>query len=375
MACDSGRVSWDLLVAVHDRPLASPSDGAFTVDGPVTVEIEDLPDALAGAVLAPRFLVEISVPVAATEADRARALKLAKQLAEQGRGAVYDPQEDAVVWPKRRRRSYAAAAVEERIRVVELTWYLAGRECSPDVPAGLLDGLRAACPDALPRRYGDYEPLQHKFEQGSEHAFVNLWHRLYAEEPWGTHLFWNAQSPCFGGSASLPDRRATSPDGRPVVRVEGAARCTTISLHFDGRALHLDPRWCEAVVALLPSMSRRLGAFYAAAHVQRNVIAKRTSVWYDGTSERVPMPHSWFAGLPPAPTWLAWFGPAYVPHVTAALAGRAEPTPDGTLFFRGGPEPMDTDQLAGHAPPLPPALILRVDQQGRHSAADLIPLP
>jgi hypothetical protein len=61
--------------------------------------------------------------------------------------------------------------------------------------------------------------------------------------------------------------------------------------------------------------------------------------------------------------------------VTAVLAGHAEPTPDGALFFRGGPEPMDTDQLVGHAPPLPPALILRVDQQGRHSAADLIPLP
>ena len=54
--------------------------------------------------------------------------------------------------------------------------------------------LRAACPEALPRRYGDYEPLQYKLEQGSEHAFVDLWHRLHSERPWGTHLFWNAEA-------------------------------------------------------------------------------------------------------------------------------------------------------------------------------------
>lgn len=370
-------MSWDLLVAVHDRPPAAPIERAFTIDEPVTVELEDLPDELASAVLAPRFLVEISVPAGATAADRARALKLAKQLAEQGRGAVYDPQEDAVLWPKRRPRVRAPDAREARIRVVELRWYLAGRECSPHVAPALLEVLRAACPEAVPRRYGDCEPFQHTLGTGGEPAFTDFWGSISAKEL-GRSIYWKAQPPCFSGSASFPDRRTAYPSGEPV-GIPGTRRCTVISLDFDGRALHGDPRWCEAVVALLPLMARRLGAFYATAHVQRNVIAKR-SLWYDGDSETVPMPFSWFAGLPPAPTWLAWFGPAYVPHVAAALAGRAEPTADGALYFRAGSEPMDTDQLEGYFPPLPAVLAFQTrDDPGPGEArvipADHIPLP
>jgi hypothetical protein len=367
-------VSWDLLVAVHDRPSAAPLERAFTIGEPVNVELEDLPDELAGAVLAPRFLVEISVPAGARAADRARAVKLAKQLAVQGRGAVYDPQEDALLWPKRRPRVRTPAATEARIRVVELTWYVAGHECLPDA---LLEVLRAACPEAVPRRYGDYEPLQHKLEPGGEPAFVDFWGTIAAKEL-GSSLDWKAQPPCFSGAVSFPDRRTAYPSGEPV-GIPGTRRCTKISLDFDGRALHGDPRWCEAVVALLPLMARRLGAFYAAGHVQRNVIVKR-SLWYDGDSETVPMPFSWFAGLPPAPTWLAWFGPAYVPHVAAALAGRAEPTADGALYFRAGAEPMDADQLEGCFPPLPAALAFRTrddppEGEPRVIAADHIPLP
>jgi hypothetical protein len=148
---------------------------------------------------------------------------------------------------------------------------------------------------------------------------------------------------------------------------------------FDGRALHGDARWCETVVALLPSMARRLGAFYAAAHVERNVIARR-SLWYEASHEQVPMPNSWFAGLPPVPTWLAWFGPAYAPHVAAAVAGHAESSIDGALFFHGGPEPMDTDELAARFPALPTALTFQTREDAppgepRVISAELIPLP
>src|SRR5687767_10545360 len=113
------------MVATYDRPVVGAPTGLFTVDGPHAVEIEDLPEVLASAVLAPRFLVEISLPAAATEKDRSAAIRLARALAERFGGAVYDPQADALAWPKGRKRAYIASVAEERIRVVELSWYVA----------------------------------------------------------------------------------------------------------------------------------------------------------------------------------------------------------------------------------------------------------
>src|SRR5262249_10723529 len=151
-------------------------------------------------------------------------------------------------------------------------------------------------------------------------------------KPSGAMIFWKAQAPCFSGLLAFP-----SAVGREVA---GHTRCTQLKLGFDGRALHGDARWREAVVALVPAIARPLGAGYAAAYVRRGVIARRGSTWTSlDDTETVLMPGASFTGLPPGPTWLAWFGPAYAPHVASAFAGRTEVAADGTLFFRGGDEP------------------------------------
>jgi hypothetical protein len=396
-------VSWDLLVATHNRPSPSavgellapdgkyvsqgalePSSAnvlvsrsskngkqaAFTVDGPHVVEIDDLEDALAAAVLAPRFLLEISAPAEATAGDRSAAMALAKQLAKQLHGAVYDPQKNEVVWPRGRERVYTASGEEQRIRVVELSWYVEGGAAADELPVQLLQGLRVACPEALPRRYGDYEPLQHKMGPGREDEFNSFWRKHQASDL-PEMLFWKSQSPCFGGSAFFPDKRTKYPDGRPA-GTPGTKRCTEISLTFDGRALHSDERWSSAVVGLFSAVASRLGAFYAAAHVQRNVIIKR-SLWYDAAAERLPMPFSSFAGLPPVPTWLAWFGRPYAPHVADSVGAVAQQTKDGAWFFRGGPEPMDLDQLANCFPSLPARLVYEPRKDVEPGAFPVVP--
>ena len=400
-------MSRDLLVATHDQPsatvvtellqardryaaqgtLQAPASNvlvtrmsradacpAFTVDGPHHVEAEDLPELLAATVLSPRYLVEISCPAAATSGDRALAKKIAKQLAVDLRGAVYDPQPDALVWPKKRRRDYAAPSGKQRIRLVTLVWYV--RHGQAELVVDLLRSLRAACPEALPRRYGDYEPLQHRMTPDDDAHFVAFWRKLEARET-RKMFFWKAQSPCFGGGASFPDQRENYPSGQPV-GIPGATRCTRIDMDFDGRALHGDARWSSAVANLLRAVAKRLGAFYAAGYVRRDVIAKR-SLWFDDETETLAIPFSDFTGLPAKPTWLAWFGPCYAPHVTGHVQGCAEPQSGGAWFFQGGPEPMDADELAGRFPPLPRRLIAtaRPDApagEPRVVAAELIPV-
>jgi len=386
-------VSWDLLVASYDRPdgeaVATLMDTrpvyslvggfgpkqnvvvtrkagdsqvpVFTIDAPQAVETDDLPDKLVQAVLAPRFIVELSAPSSARSSDRALMKRTAKALAETFHGAVYDPQDDAMVWPKRRQRSYKASTPVDRIRVVNLAWYFGGRIPQPATVAAVVDAIRTYCPEALPRRYGDSEPFAHRWEEGGANAFGAVWRDLIGVE-FGRSLYWTGQAPCFGGSVVFPDQRATYPSGLPT-GIKGSRRCSRLSLEFDGRALAQDDRWVAATLDLFHGLTDCLGAFYAAAYVQRGVIAKR-GLRYDDASEDVPMPYSDFTGLPPTRTWLAFFGEAYAAHVRDAVMAAGGVQRAKGWFFRGGETPRDTDQLRGVYPDIAGDLIFELPGEG-----------
>ena len=230
-------MSRDLIIVVHDRPADGAvaeflskhrryaldgdtversargrKEAAFIVDSPCRVELEDLPEALAATVLDPRYQIEINVPFTATRADQKLARRLAKHLAERFRGAAYDPELDEII-SRKRARVPRISRREERIRVIDLHWYVGSREPDPELPRRLLEVLRAKCPEALPRRYDVLEPLQHSFDRTGEEGFIEWWRDVTDTER-GSLLFWQGRSPCFSGSASLPDQRDTLPDGR-----------------------------------------------------------------------------------------------------------------------------------------------------------------
>ena len=69
------------------------------VDGPSAVEVDDLPDDLAGVVPRARWLVDVHVPAGSDAQTHALALDMAVHLAREGDGAVFDPQDDRIAWP------------------------------------------------------------------------------------------------------------------------------------------------------------------------------------------------------------------------------------------------------------------------------------
>src|SRR5262245_25694828 len=70
----------------------------FTIDGPFSVELDDLQDEVISSVLDPRWLTQISVAAGASERDFKMAKKIAQHIADAFQGSVYDPQEDKVIW-------------------------------------------------------------------------------------------------------------------------------------------------------------------------------------------------------------------------------------------------------------------------------------
>jgi hypothetical protein len=321
------------------------------VDGPNRVELDDLPDDLAGVVPRANWLVEIHVPAASQPDILGTALDLAIHLARSTDGAVFDPQEDRIVWPSGV-TPMPRGSSEMRIRVVELDWFVPASVVPPDAALQWLALAERMARAALPVRFGGYEPFQGRIDRDGAEAFVRAW-RDEAAVPVGGTLHWTASEGGLGGSVRFPDTRRE-------LRPARLGRVMRLSADFDARPLHRDPAQCEVLVEFFAAVAEAFGAAFAAGSVTRDTIMRRGRTFADQRTEVPPMPRaSWWVGLPALPSWLTWYGPAYRDLVAVALPATLTSAPDGGLLVRHGAEPMDMDELQRVASPLPAELMTR----------------
>jgi hypothetical protein len=337
-----GRLKTDGFVTFADA-----SGTHVELDGPSRIEAEDVPDAALGAIGRSGWLIQLSVKPAAG-AD-GWPTELAVHLARAADGVVHDPQLDRVTWPPGFEPRDAATG-EERFSEISLAWYTAWPSQDAELPRRLLDLLASRLPDALPKRYGGYEPLPHRHEGNDrEEQFIGHW--LEEASGWTPSLSWTTTPPCLGGSAWMSTTQpVTFPrPGQPMVRV---------SVEFDSRASARDPALTERLVAAFRTIAVGLRCVYAGATLNRDAIMKRGRPLADSRTEWGPMPRAdrW-TGLPAAPTWLAWFGRPYANLVRPTLAGVATEEDVSGILLRLGTEPMHADDLADRFPPLPAELI------------------
>lgn len=265
----------------------------FTIDGPDSVEPEDVPVPVTSAVLDATRLYNIVVEGSpATEIPHA--IRFARRLAKALEGAVLDQQIDEV-WSRSRSRSVERPAREERVDVVELNIYCL-RSALTAAPDDLfLDTVRRFLPEALPRRFGEYEPLQGKFADVGSSGFRAAWAAST------TTLFTAGSAPCIGGSL----------DAGPLAAYPSSVWKLGLSFHTGPLR---DSRWRAALRHLLVALADGLPSFYASVQVTGGHIWSGRSMWTDSATEWSVSParaHTGWLGLPPDPTWWAWFGEPY----------------------------------------------------------------
>ena len=191
----------------------------------------------------------------------------------------------------------------------------------PAAPELLLDLIKRHCPEALPARYGEFEPLQHRFDL--DHPEV--WTEFVVEND--DMVFWFASRPSFGGTSNGPRAaKYAKPDDEPY-------RIGHLEVSFDGAVVAEDARWREAVVELFGSVASATQAFYGAAQVETGwIVSRNNRIWADArtdTAEHFLRGRLW-QGHPPIPVWLSWFGPPYrdlVADNIAALSSTDATTP------------------------------------------------
>ena len=218
-------------------------------------------------------MVEIHLPGGYDGTVDRWALDLAIHLARAGDGAVFDPQSDQVVWPSGvtpRKRG----GTEERIRTVQLEWYLPASRVGQDAVERWLDLVNEYLPAVAPVRFGPSEPFQGRVDRDGPDAIVEAW-REQASIDHGGMLFWSATAPGINGSVSFADRR---PDRRPP----RLGRIVRLTATLDGRPLHRDPQVCDQVVELFAAVGDGFGASYAAGCVLRDAILRRGRIGTTG---------------------------------------------------------------------------------------------
>ena len=334
-----------------------PGDGGdgggrtIDVDGPNAVEIDDLPDDLAGVVPRARWLVEVHVTAGSDAETHAFGLDFAIQLARAGDGAVFDPQEDRIAWqsgvtPR------ARGSAEERIRAIDLVWFIPTSSLPVDAARRWVERTMTDFPPCTPARFGPYEPLQGRLDRDGVEGFEATWAEQAADAIGGS-FFWTARDGGFSGSVFFADHRT---DFRPA----RLGSVTRISASIDARPIYRDPERCAALVEFFAVVADELGAAYGAACVTRDVIMRRGRESSDYRSEMGPLPRArWWVGLPALPTWLAWFGEPYGELVGETVSDWVVAAPPSGVLAQFGPEPMDVDQLGGVFPALPPELLAR----------------
>jgi hypothetical protein len=301
-----GQAGWDASSSggsiVVERGTRQGKAG-FSIDGPLRIDAEDLPSELAAAVLMPRWTLDLSLPAGSPDLAWAMVVKTGRYLADMAEGVLFDPQEDRIVWPRSQQRRLARSE-GERTTHVEFSWVIPAGAFAEALPRRLLATFRRRLPEALPRRYGAFEPLQHRLEEGDD-AFVSRW--LEEQGSAVGLLFWKGSTPVGEGFVSFPS------DQRPDLGIPAGS----VQFQVDGRVFD-DARWRELAFELLDEIGELSSAFYSRALVEQRRGGGIPASEFGALPPPVVSRGAW-SGLPDHPAWLTWLGPGYAGIVDVTM--------------------------------------------------------
>lgn len=329
------------LVVEDDSPSFTVVRGArrrysFTVEQPERIEPEDVPEEVTTVLLGATSLVVVHVEGSA-DSEVPHAIRAAKRIAMAMRGAVHDVQTDEV--HRRGTKRQVKPSRGKIVTTLNINWWVrTGGLDLTSTAETFIELARRYFPDALPRRYGTTEPLQHRWEPGGAEAFITS---LNEEPMVGARTWWT-------GSGSVADGSLGSSFWEDAV-------VTSHSLTIFANALD-DVRHRESVVRLFAAFASRIDAVYASASVLHGAEWSGRQLWSPTSAERELGlgPRGIWKGLPPTPTWLSWFGTDYADEIGPHLSFGSVQRHDSGLFHRSAIEPADRADLARLLTPATP---------------------
>lgn len=245
---------------------------------------EDIPEQVANCLPGISFLTEIILePISAPESARKEALRTASRIAKLSHGIVLDRQKDELTTPRGVKR-YIVEPRPERFGVLKLGWwFLDDVMMSKEGVAGFFDVLSTHMPEALPRRYGLYEPPKHLLEEeGLDHLATFLAENI------GNAPVLYPHRPFVGLSVACTSERQHPRLG---------FRCNRISIDCEASVV-TQPGWQEGLRRFWLAVCEYLRPFYSETRTLDGFIRMGATYGSDMQTDIHPI-RSWFwRGIP-----------------------------------------------------------------------------
>lgn len=287
----------DRWVANGDGWSAGSGSWQVTASAASRVLAEDLPAAIETALPGIAHLVEIAVePIGAPEAARRLALRAAKELAKSAHGLVEDRQTDEITLPSGVKR-FVAPAKQAKIDVVALSWWCEGdRLGSPEGIEAFLGALERTLPEAMPKRYGSFEPPKHVYEEEGRAHLAQFLRDETSLAAWYPHR------PVR--SLTYAPARSPKPDPRGF-------KAGYVRILIEAGALE-QPGWRSAIARAWRAISTAVRPFYGDARILRGYVSGRATLGHDRETEEHPVVAGWWSGIPARGAFAAVVGQPYL---------------------------------------------------------------
>ncbi len=247
-------MSYDLdLYVSKPTPLTAPDAGPnaqFGVESPARIEPEDIPATYAPLIARRRWLIRIHIEGAPTpETSAVFEAWLAVTLADT-KGLVVD--EQAGTWATAKKTGpLPGTASDDITEMGEMSFFLTDANAfHASGLAKMLDAIQATLPEAMPARFGQYEPFQGRVENGDTGPLL----AAFADDP---DQFLKALTPFAHIYLSLPcDAELTKWHPNHFLRKE--VLVTRVAFELRPKAFE-DPRLLD----LFKAIASTIGVFYA----------------------------------------------------------------------------------------------------------------
>ncbi len=245
---------------------------------------EDTPLDVASTLPGIRYFTELNLqPFDASNTAKKTLFKIASAVAKASHGLVYDPQTDELITPRGVKR-FIPQARDERFSIIELGfWFLNGQIFTRDGIEGFLHLCETLLPEALPRRYGLYEPPQYVLaDHGREHLLTFLYENL-DDSP----VLYTTR-PVLGLGFSCTKERFHPWNGFRSNRVSIAIEVSVIQ----------QPGWQEQLGHFWATGCRNLSPFYSDVRTLKGYVRMGGTYGVDHKSEEHPIRSCFWRGVP-----------------------------------------------------------------------------
>ena len=295
---------------------------------------EDVPDELGALLPGLAYFTALTLePIHAPANAKAILRKTATRIAQAAHGVLFDPQEDTVKLPSGVKR-YIPASPSASIDLLVMSWWFDEQpfRSTQDYDT-LVSVLERWLPEALPRRYGLYEPPQFRYEETGREHLVNF---LATERG----VVWYPQRPVANVALAITPTWGATKRGFRSNRLELSVE----------RLVLKQPGWASALRELWRRLSLFLRPFYGDVRTLRGFKRHGASYYSDAAADRHPVCAWWWAGLPPTSGHAFVLGADYLKHWPDVA--RAATMEEGLAFITTSQWTDDGDAYgAGCGPP------------------------